>query len=77
MLNIFDILVKFRSYPIGMVVDIEKAFHQIIADPGDRDMLRFLWFDDITKPKPQIVTFRFARLMFGLTPSPVILNGII
>ena len=76
-LNIFDILVKFRTYPIGMVADIEKAFHQISITPEDRDMLRFLWLDDVTKPKPQIVTFRFARLMFGLTPSPAILNGVI
>lgn len=29
-LSIFDILVKFRTYPIGMAANIEKAFHQIV-----------------------------------------------
>ena len=37
--DIFDILVQFRSHPIGIIADIEKAFHQIVVDPSDRDML--------------------------------------
>ena len=36
--HIFDILVRFRSHPIGIVADIEKAFHQIAVDLSDRDM---------------------------------------
>jgi len=76
-LNIFDILIKFRCYPIGMVADIEKAFHQIVIHLSDRDMLRFLWFDDVMSKKPGIVAYRFCRLVFGLTPSPAILNGVI
>jgi len=71
--HIFDILIKFRNNLIGIVADIEKAFHQIVIDGSDRDMLRFLWFDDISKEKPEIIQFRFCRLVFGLTPSPAIL----
>jgi len=52
--HIFDILVRFRKNPIGLVADIEKAFHQIAVDEPDRDLLRFLWFDDISKVKPEI-----------------------
>ena len=72
--HIFDMLLKFRSYPIGIIADIEKAFHQILIDPSDRDMLRFLWLDDIHKDRPGIVQYRFCRLVFGLTPSPAILT---
>ena len=72
--HLFDILLKFRSNPIGLVADIEKAFHQIVIEQKDRDALRVLWFDDITKAKPEIVQYRFCRLVFGLTPSPAILN---
>ena len=72
--HIFDILLKFRSYPIGIVADVEKAFHQIVVSPKDRNMLRFLWFDDIGKQNPQIIQYQFCRLVFGLTPSPAILN---
>ena len=52
--HLFDIVVKFRGYPIAVVADIEKAFHQIQIDPEDRRMLRFLWFDDIEKDCPNI-----------------------
>ena len=68
---------RFRSHPIGIVADIEKAFHQIVIDPSDRDMLRFLWWEGNTEGSPRITQYRFCRLMFGLTPSPAILNGII
>ena len=72
--HIFDILVRFRIHPIGIVADIEKAFHQIAIDPKDRDMLRFLWSG---KSSDGACQYRFCRLMFGLTPSPAILNCVI
>ena len=65
---------RFRGYPIGIVADVEKAFHQIVVKPGGRNMLKFLWCDDIESPKPQIVQYRFCRLAFSLTPSPAILT---
>ena len=71
--HIFDTLVRYRRNSIGLVADIEKAFHQIVIVESDRDMLHFLWFDDINKDKPEIVQFRFCKLVFGLTPSPAIL----
>ena len=40
-------------------------------------MLRFLWFDDVTKPFPKIQRYQFGRLVFGLTPSPAVLASII
>ena len=40
--HILDILIKCRSYPIGIVADVEKAFHQIVVKPDDRNMLKFL-----------------------------------
>lgn len=75
--HLFDIVVKFRGYPIAVVADIEKAFHQIQINPEDRRMLRFLWFDDIEKDRPQIKQYQFQRLVFGLTPSPAILASTI
>ena len=74
--HLFDVLVKFRGFPVGITSDVEKAFHQIEIDPDDRRMLRFLWVDDITKDKPDIVHYQFSRLVFGLTPSPAILSSV-
>ena len=60
---LFDRIMKFLSYPVGVVSDIEKAFHQVQISPSDRCMLRFLRFDDVRKDNPII-----KRFQFGLTP---------
>lgn len=70
-------MIKFRGYPIAVVADIEKAFHQIQINPNDRRMLRFLWFDDIEKDCPENKQFQFRKLVFGLTSSPAILTSTI
>ena len=46
-----------------------------IAEPH-RNLLRFLWFEDINN-SDVIKTLRFARVMFGLTCSPFLLNATI
>ena len=44
--KINELLFRFRSYPVALVADIEKAFLMISVDPNDRDVLRFLWVED-------------------------------
>ena len=75
---IFEIVTKFRSYPIAIVSDIEKAFLQISIEEKDRDALRFLWYripEDGQEPK--LIHLRFRRLVWGLKPSPSILGHVI
>jgi len=64
-------------YTIGLVTDVEKAFHQISICKPDRDMLRFLWYKNIDEGPIQILQFRFCCLPFGLKPSPAILNAVL
>ena len=40
--HIFDILLNFRCYLIGIIADVEKAFHQIVVARKDHNMLKFL-----------------------------------
>ena len=70
---LFDTIVRFQMHPVVLIADIEKAFLQVQINPNDRDVLRFLWFDDVTKDKPIVVQYRYCRLVFGLTCSPAIL----
>ena len=62
--SLFDVLVTVRVHPVALTADMEKAFLHIQIKPDDRDMLQFLWFDDVNSPDPCIVQFRFllARL---------------
>ena len=36
--------------------------------------MRFLWFTDIHDINPEVVILRFARVVFGLTLSPFLIN---
>ena len=75
---ILDILLRFRMFSTVLIGDLEKAFLSIlILTPEQRDLLRFIWVNDITKDNPNLVVFRFLRLIFGLNASPFILNGTI
>ncbi len=71
---LFDTLIRFRMKPTALTTDVEKAYLQIQIHESDKDKLRFLWFDDISKEKPSIVELRHNRLVFGLTSSPSLLG---
>ena len=75
--NIFDVLLRFRVNQVALTGDVEKAFLMVRMTEEDRDVLRFLWVDDIDKPSPEIVVLRFTRVVFGVSSSPFLLNATI
>ena len=75
--SIMDILLRFRTHKTALTADIEKAFLMISVAPHHRDVLRFLWVDDISKQSPKIVTLRFTCVVFGVSSSPFLLNATI
>ena len=58
-----------------MTSDIEKAFLNIEIAEEHRDVLRMLWIDDIFTDNPHLLVKCFQRVVFGLKPSPFLLNG--
>ena len=49
-----DIFLRFRSHKVALAADIEKAFLMISMAERDRDALRFLWVDDVSKAIPNV-----------------------
>ena len=64
---IFDLLLRFRSYRVALTADVEKAFLMIAVDNKDRDVLRLIWVDDVTKNDPKLRIYRFKRVVFGVS----------
>ena len=64
------------NYELGLVRlnSLEKAFLNIEVDKQQRDLMRFLWIDDINSEDPNIVTYRFCRVIFSMNCSPSIMR---
>ena len=73
---LFDVLLRFRAHDIALTADIEKAYLQISVTESERDYLRFLWFDNIYKENPDIIKYRFCRVIFSATCSQFLINAI-
>ena len=74
---LYDILIRFRMYPVALLGDIQQAFLQIKVDKEDRDAMRFLWPKDVTREDSEIQELRFTRVIFGSGPSPFLLGATI
>ena len=75
--TLFDVLLRFRVNQVALTSDIKKAFLMVGMAEEDRDVLRFLWVDDIDNPSPEIGVLRFTRVVFGVSSSPFLLNATI
>ena len=53
-------MLRFCSYTVAFIADIEKAFMMISVNPKDNDVLRFLWVKDPFSSEPEIVVLRFT-----------------
>ena len=75
--GVLDILLRFRVHRVAITADVEKAFLMVSIAKHDRDVLRFLWVDDVLAEQPNIIELRFTRVVFGVSPSPFLLNATI
>ena len=66
--NLLGVLLRFREQCVAVMGDVEAMFHQIKVPVEDRDVLRFLWYqdDDMTLTK----VYRFTVHPFGGVWSP-------
>jgi hypothetical protein len=73
--HLWRVLVRGRFHPVALAGDLKQAFLQVRIREEDRDVMRFHWFKDLQTK--EIVTLRFTRALFGLSPSPFLLGGVI
>uniref|UniRef100_A0A0N4WJ86 Reverse transcriptase domain-containing protein n=1 Tax=Haemonchus placei TaxID=6290 RepID=A0A0N4WJ86_HAEPC len=70
--KIHDILIASRTCKIILVCDIEAAFTQIRLKESHKDLCRFLWLKDASKPPTQdnIIEYRFKRTLSERSRRP-------
>lgn len=77
--DLATLLLNFRTHQVALTADIEKAFLQVGLQNDDRDVTRFLWIKDLTKPPTpeNLLHLRFCRVPFGIVSSPYLLAATI
>ena len=56
---------------------IKKVFLQIAIDEDQRDFTRMIWYKNVFAQNPTVKISLFAGIVFGLTSSTFILNGMV
>ncbi|XP_055632604.1 uncharacterized protein LOC129773080 [Toxorhynchites rutilus septentrionalis] len=64
--DLLSIILRFRTFPIGIVADIEKMYRQVRVHYADTPFQRILWRFEESDP---IQTFELQTVTYGLTPS--------
>ena len=73
--KLWSVTVRNRLHPVAVAGDLRRVFLQVRIRETERDALRFHWIAD--KTAKQVETVYFTRVVFGLAPSPFLLNGVI
>ncbi|XP_013402959.1 uncharacterized protein LOC106168462 [Lingula anatina] len=68
--KLIGVLLRFRQEPVAFMADIESMFHQVKVNVKDRDVLRFLWWDN----SGLIIPYRMTSHLFGGVWSPSCAN---
>ena len=63
LLNLFDLVCRWRSYQYVFAADMENMYRQIWVHPGDRKFQTILWRSD---PLKDMQAFQLATITYGL-----------
>ena len=66
--SLFDVLLRFRRFPVAIACDVSEMYLQIRIPPEDRPKFRFLWRNLEVNRKPDV--YEFERVVFGDASAP-------
>ena len=77
--DLAGMLLHFRLPVTAILADIEKAFLNLGLQMPDRDVCRFFWFTDPTKPtvEQNLSVYHFTRVPFGIVSIPFLLEAVL
>ncbi|XP_063969426.1 uncharacterized protein LOC135157513 [Lytechinus pictus] len=67
--SLLGVLCRFRKEVVAVAADVKSMFHQFYVATEDRDLLRFLWWEN-GNPENAVVEYRMKVHLFGAASSP-------
>ena len=71
--SLIGVIIRFCQEPIAVVADIESMFYQVLVEPKDCDVIRFLWWENHNLEDTP-TEYRMVKHVFGATSSPSVAN---
>lgn len=72
--DLFEIMLRFRSFRYVFTADVEKMYRQILVDPSQRDLQRILW----KRPNDTDITcFRLNTVTYGTACAPFLATRVL
>ena len=65
--TIDQILLRFRQYVVAVTSDVTKMYREVLLDPKDQPLHRFIWREIPTSPWKE---YQMTRVTFGVAASP-------
>ncbi|XP_063837164.1 uncharacterized protein LOC135086309 [Ostrinia nubilalis] len=65
--DLFELILKWRQYPIALTADIEKMFRQIMVHPEDLKYQKILWRDS---PRDVLREYELCTVTYGTKAAP-------
>ena len=66
--SLLGVLCRFREGPVAFTCDVKSMFHRVHVPEADRNLLRFLWFQD-DDLEGEVVIWRMKSHVFGAVSS--------
>ncbi|XP_069166153.1 uncharacterized protein [Procambarus clarkii] len=73
--RLYDAQLKFRIGTYTYTADISEAFLRVGLQEEDLNFTNFLWIKDPNDPNSELITYRFASVLFGATSSSFLLQA--
>ncbi|XP_030767150.1 uncharacterized protein LOC115890927 [Sitophilus oryzae] len=64
--DLFDIVIRFRTYPIVFTGDIAKMYRMVLVHPEHRNLQRILWRENDNEP---VQSYTLNTLTYGTAPA--------
>ena len=69
--SLIDVLLRFRLHRVALVADVSKMYRNVELAEEDKDLHRFVWRSERTKP---LQDYRMTRVTFGVSASAFAAN---
>jgi len=66
-LDLFPLLLRFRSHIVALTADITKMYRQVLIDTSHRDFQRIVWRESEVDP---ICDYRLKTVTYGTASAP-------